>query len=149
MDTIFNALGCKEQDKKRLDVFQLTYSAAEWWEAEKAAFGEETIGRLSWVDFKTKFLGKYFPDFEKNKKEKEFIDLVQGTRTVQEYTIQFERLSRFSPHIVDTLVKRNKRFIRGVNTTIQGHMMNSFAQSFESIVEHATNLEVMYGTSQQ
>ena len=56
MDTIFNALGYEDQDKKRLAVFQLTYSTAKWWEAEKAASGEEVIGRLSWVDFKTKFL---------------------------------------------------------------------------------------------
>ena len=82
MDTIFNTLGYEEQDKKRSAVFQLTYSAAEWWEAEKSASGEEAIGRLSWVDFKTKFLGKYFPNSKKDKKEKEFIDLVQGTRTV-------------------------------------------------------------------
>ena len=107
MNIIFNALGCEEQDRKRLAVFQLTYSAAEWWEAEKAAYNKEAIWHLSWVDFKTKFLGKYFPD-SKNDKEKEFIDIVQGTRTVQEYTVQFERLSRFAPHMVDTLVKRNK-----------------------------------------
>ena len=64
----FYALGCEEQDKKRLAVFQLTYSAAEWWEVEKAASGEEVIVCLSVVDFKTKFLGKYFPNSEKGKK---------------------------------------------------------------------------------
>ena len=57
-------------------MFQLAYFAAEWWEAEKAASGEEKIRRLSQVDFKTKFLGKCFPDSEKDKKENEFIDLV-------------------------------------------------------------------------
>ena len=55
------------------------YSAVEWWEAEKAASGKEAIELLSWVDFKAKFLGKYFPDSEKAKKEKEFIDHMQGT----------------------------------------------------------------------
>ena len=100
------------------------------------------------MDFKIKFLEKYFPNSEKDKKEKEFIDLVQGIRIVQEYTVQFERLSRFAPHMVDTPIKRNKQYVHRLNKTIQGHMMNLFAQSFESIVEHATNLEVMYGTAQ-
>ena len=68
---------------------------------------------------------------------------------MQEYTVQFKRLSRFAPHIVDTPVKRKKRYVRGLNKTIQGHMMNSFAQSFESIGEHATNLEAIYGISEQ
>ena len=87
MDTIFNALGCEEQDKKRLAVFQLTYFVVEWCEAEKADFGKEAIRRLSWVGFKNEFLGKHFPDSKKDKKEKQFIDLLQGTRTVQEYTV--------------------------------------------------------------
>ena len=53
MDTMFNALECGEQDKKRLAIFQLTYSAAEWWEAEKAALGDATIRRMNWEAFKT------------------------------------------------------------------------------------------------
>lgn len=47
MDTMFNALECGEQDKKRLAIFQLTYSAAEWWEAEKAALGDTAIRRMN------------------------------------------------------------------------------------------------------
>ena len=137
MHTIFNALGCKEEDKKTSGVFQLTYFVAEWWEAEKTASCEEAIGRLSWLDFKTKFLGKYSLDLENEKKEKEFIDLMQGTRIVQ-----------ICPAHSGYSVKRNKRYVRGLSKTIQGHMMNLFEQSFKSIVEHATNLEYMYGTSQ-
>ena len=84
----------------------------------RVASGEEKIRRLSWEKFKAMFLGNYFPTSERDKKEKEFIDLVQGTRKVQEYTGQFEQLSRFAPHIVDTQVKRNKRYIRGLNKII-------------------------------
>ena len=47
METIFSALECGDADKKRLAVFQLTYSAAEWWEAEKATLGDEAIRRLN------------------------------------------------------------------------------------------------------
>ena len=75
MDTMFNALDCGEQDKKRLAIFQLTYSAAEWWEAEKAALGDAAIRRMNWEASKTKFLGKYFPQSERDKKEREFMDL--------------------------------------------------------------------------
>ena len=82
-------------------------------------------------------------------KEKEFVDLVQGIQIVQEYIVQFKRLSKFASHMVDTSMKRNKQYVRGLNKTIQGHMMNSFAQSFEFIVEHVTNLETMYDTSKQ
>ena len=76
MDTMFNALECGEQDKKRLEIFQLTYSVAEWWEAEKAALGDAATRRMNWEAFKTKFLGEYFPQSKRDKKEREFMDLV-------------------------------------------------------------------------
>ena len=82
MDKIFNTLGWEVQYKKRLAVFLLAYSTVKWCEAKKATSGEEVIGRLSWVHFKTKFLGKYFPNLQKDKKEKEFIDLMQRTRSM-------------------------------------------------------------------
>ena len=83
-------------------MFQLTYSVVEWWEVKKVASRVEEIGRLSYEECKAKLLGKYSPISKKDKKEKKFIDLVQGSRTVQDYMVQFERLSRFTPHIVDT-----------------------------------------------
>ena len=61
MDTMFNALECGEQDMKRLAIFQLTYSATEWWEAEKTSLGDAAIRRMNWDAFKAKLLGKYFP----------------------------------------------------------------------------------------
>ena len=67
----------------------MTYSNTKWGEAKKAALGEKAIGQLIWDEFKTKFLGYYFPISEREKKEKEFSDLVYGTHTVQDYTIQF------------------------------------------------------------
>ena len=60
MDTIFSTLECDEQDKKSLAIFQLTYSATEWWEAEKATHGEEVTRSITWNAFKVRFLGKYF-----------------------------------------------------------------------------------------
>ena len=39
METIFRAIECGDHEKKRLAVFQLTYSTAEWWEVEEASMG--------------------------------------------------------------------------------------------------------------
>ena len=64
----------------------MTYAVANGWEAEEATLGAEAIRRMTWVTFKERFLAKYFLLVERNLKKKEFMELTQGNRTVQEYT---------------------------------------------------------------
>ena len=70
MDSIFKTIKCSETDKCRLAIFQLTYAAADWWESKIATLGDDVIRRMNWTTFCERFLGKYFPEVEKNKKEK-------------------------------------------------------------------------------
>ena len=93
MDCIFETMDCNEIEKRRLAVFQLTYTTADWWDAERATIGEDAAKEMTWIEFRERFLEKYFPETEKYQREKEFIELVQGNMTVREYTTQFERLS--------------------------------------------------------
>ena len=86
MDMIFKTIMCSDIEKKCLVVFQLTYSAADWWDAIKSTIGEDVARRMTWTSFKTKFLEKYFPCSERNKRKKEFVELVQGNMTVPKYT---------------------------------------------------------------
>ena len=118
MDSIFRAIDCSEVEKRRLATFQLTYTAIDWWEAEKATLGAETIRRMTWVTFKERFLAKYFPLVERNLKKKKFMELTQGNRTVQEYTTQFERMSRFAYHMIDTPAKKNEQYHQGLSLTL-------------------------------
>ena len=60
------------------------------------------------------------------------MDLVQGELSVQEYTVQFERLSHFAPHLIDAPEKKNKKYVRGLTMSIQGHAMSSITQPFET-----------------
>ena len=43
MEAIFDTLECSEIDKRRMATFQLTFAAADWWEAEKATLGPDGI----------------------------------------------------------------------------------------------------------
>ena len=47
MDIIFETIECSDIEKKRLAVFQLTYSAADWWDAVKATIGEDAARRMT------------------------------------------------------------------------------------------------------
>ena len=77
MDLIFETIECNELDKLRLGVFQLTFSAADWWEAEKNMVGAEAVWRMPWKEFKVIFLEKYFPEEERDQEEKNFLSFVQ------------------------------------------------------------------------
>ena len=48
------------------------------------------------------FRNKYMPAAYRNAKVKEFTNLRQGTMTVSEYEVKFDRLSRYAMHLVAT-----------------------------------------------
>lgn len=49
---------------------------------------------ITWENFKTKFLEKYFPIDAHGKKETMFLDLKRGNMTIAAYEAKFEELSR-------------------------------------------------------
>ena len=82
MDRIFETMECTESNKRRLATFQLTFAVADWWEAEKAIIGNVAACTMTWIAFCERFLEKFFPEDERDQKEKEFMELTQGGKTV-------------------------------------------------------------------
>ena len=149
MDRIFETMDCNEIEKRRLAVFQLTYAAADWWDAERAIIGEDAAKEMTWTEFRERFLEKYFPETENHQREKEFIDLVQGNMTVQEYTTRFERLSRFAPYMVDTQKRRVRKYTQGLRSHLRRYLIEHQDRRFEDIVGMATALEQDYENSEK
>ena len=96
---------------------------------------------MTWTVFCERFLEKFFPEDEKDQKEKEFIELTQGGKIVWEYVIQFERLSRFTLHMVDTPQKKIKKFHRRLDTHLRHITLGHLEQTFEALVRLASSLE--------
>ena len=110
----------------------MTYAAGDWWESEKATLSPYTIRKMTWAIFQERLLEKYFSQAKKNKKEKEFIKIVQGNMTVREYTTQFKRLSRFASYMVHTAAKKNCKYQQGLNLSLC--TISYISQSFEALV---------------
>ena len=96
---------------------------------------------MPWTTFRERFLEKYFPQAKKNKRENEFIELVQGNKTVMEYTTQFERLSQFAYYMIDTPEKKNRKYHQGLVSSLCRLTLVHLNQSFEVLVDFATGLE--------
>jgi len=75
------------------------------------------------------------------KKEREFLHLEQGTKSVREYTIQFDRLSRFGRHLISTPQQKIRKFHRGLDPNLRNLNRGHLDQSFESLVRLAIGLE--------
>lgn len=141
LEDIYEVLECTEIEKRRLAAFQLAGDARNWWGLVKSTMGERAVNNMNWTAFKRKFMDKYFPETERESKELEFIQLEQDTMTVTEYQKKFEALSRYAPHLIDTPIRRARKFANGLTPAIRRMVIGNSRKSYEDIVEEALNLE--------
>jgi hypothetical protein len=76
-----------------------------------ADLGSETT--ISWEVFKHEFNQHFFPRVVHMVKAREFLDLVQGERSVIEYAAKFLQLSCFGLYLIPTEEKKAKKLERG------------------------------------
>ncbi|XP_072064188.1 uncharacterized protein [Arachis hypogaea] len=75
--------------------YQLVGEAQPWWQVECRLLQLQNA-EVPWDVFRTAFYRKYFPEFVREAKEMELMQLKQGSMSVAEYTNKFEELCRFS-----------------------------------------------------
>lgn len=101
-------------------IFALHNKADHWWEA-KARLLRRSLGTrpITWKAFVDAFYEKYFSWSMANQMEQEFLNLIQGNKSVAEYEGKFNALSRFAPTQVDIEDKRCRRFLEGLRPFIR------------------------------
>ena len=72
-------------------------------------------GLIEWEEFKKAFHGKYFPCERREVKVEEFINLKQGNRSVEEYSLKFSMLFRYAPSFMYNPRDEMSRFVMGVS----------------------------------
>ncbi|XP_075524554.1 uncharacterized protein LOC142556956 [Primulina tabacum] len=105
-----------------------------WWEATKVTINVQT---LKWNEFKDLFYDKYFPSDVKARKVKEFLELKQGTMSMNDYILKFEEGSLFVPFIASNDKDGAEHFMRGLRAEIRRDVRMSKANSYKEIVEKA------------
>ncbi|GFY93922.1 hypothetical protein Acr_09g0003680 [Actinidia rufa] len=138
----------------KLVACQLSGEANEWWKSvlatRKASRGlartaenvnEPDVENMTWAEFEAIFEDQYFPESFKDMLREQFERLEQGAMTVSEYAMKFQALSRFAPELLSTEEKKCKRFIRGLDDSIQKFVMSGGHTNFAAVLELARNLE--------
>ncbi|XP_058189251.1 uncharacterized protein LOC131306839 [Rhododendron vialii] len=95
---------------------------------------------MTFDEFETLFLDKYFPTPLRLVKEQEFLNLKQGTMTVTQYTTKFEELSRYALATIATEDKKARRFEWGLTTARRAVVSQAFP-TYAGAVKCALRLE--------
>ena len=129
---------CTEAQKLNFATFLLVTEAEYWW----MGMQQQMINRakdVNWVNFRTRFLEKYFPDSAKHEREAEFLTLQQGSLSVH-YVERFEYLSRFYSQTV-TEEWRCRKFEGGLKHELRRFIVPLRVREFPILVEQAKSVE--------
>jgi hypothetical protein len=127
----------RDGDRVALTTYQLKGEARYWWELIEAT---HDVAAMTFAQFETLFLDKYFPTPIRLAKEQEFMTLKQGTMTVTQYAAKFEELSRYAPTAVADEDKKARRFEWGLTTARRAVVAQTFP-TYSRVVQCALRLE--------
>ena len=140
MEKAFELMGSNDGQKVTLAVYQLQGSAYDWWLMEQRR-NEENADPMTWDRFKTALTDKYFPRTIRVQKERDFIRLEQGDRTVVEYEAEFVRLSKYAPTLVADEISRPRRLEEGLGENIRHVVANFELTTYEQVLNKALVVE--------
>ena len=96
---------------------------------------------MTWAEFHELFMGKYFSDTARHARAQEFLELRQGTMTVQEYVGRFMELARFADDYAATDLAKVKRFKNGLKLSIRGRIVGLRLHNMDSMVGTTLTIE--------
>ena len=140
MEKIFSYMEYTEEQKVKYDLYVMEGDAEQWWDAEKAVLPDGGR-RLRWAEFLERFLAHYVPDSERTRRASEFMHLVQGKMTVEEYDAKFRSLSRFVPWIRTNPQERARKFQEGLKFSIRRGLTPFMLHDYGEMLDRARMIE--------
>ena len=107
--------------------YRLHDIAANWYESWQLSRGEGAAPAV-WDEFVEAFLAHFLPPEIRRARVHRFIHLKQHGRSVREYTLEFDSLARYAPHIVANMDDRVHQYIMGLDTYLIDSCMSMAAQ---------------------
>ncbi|XP_073061747.1 uncharacterized protein [Primulina eburnea] len=142
IEQIFVTAPCARSAWLRLATFQLSRNVLLWWQTTEA--GLRAQGRtVDWDVFRSRFLDKYFSIAARQKKEREFEDLRQGSMSVAEYESRYSALLKYVPHVATNVHAKMRHFLRGLKLELFDRVQSNNPISFEDAVTRAEMAELV------
>ncbi|EPS67647.1 hypothetical protein M569_07127, partial [Genlisea aurea] len=132
-------LGVPDELKTSLAVQWFDGRAEAWWNSVETSLmtGMET----DWNRFKQIFLDHFFPKELRNRKRREFSQLVQGDEKVMKYLEKFQELGRYAPKVMNDEEEKIQKFYDGLSGKIRVHLTGLRNPTFAEVVNFAIEVE--------
>jgi hypothetical protein len=139
MEKKFRLIRCTETQKSLFAAQQLRGPATTWWGNFVAI--QPAGHQVTWDEFKLAFREHYIPEGVLHMKKEEFMRLKQGGYTVMQYLNKFKHLSQYAIDQVNTDLKKNNCFMRGLNDRLQRKMATCLDLTYSKAVSTALAVE--------
>jgi hypothetical protein len=96
---------------------------------------------VPWGEFRTAFHGHHLSAGTMHCKLAEFLDLHQGNHSVYEYIQEFNNLTQYGSHHVDTDAKKAELFRKGLTIQLQDRLILSQNLSYNELASAAIDQE--------
>jgi hypothetical protein len=136
---LHDTLKCMNEKRLKHTVLRLTGEALKWWKSQVELIGPDVV--ITWERFVEEFNRQYFPRFQKQSRAIEFQNLVQGTMTVEQYSIKFTELARFGINLISDEVSKTERFENGLNSRIKERVVCHEIKNYVRLVNIASLAE--------
>lgn len=123
---------------KKVDIatFYLRGEAKKWWKQVRRVYTLD--------EFKTMLSARFYPEALRKRKMQEFLDLRQGSLTVQEYTDRFNDLAPYAKAIVPTELDLTERYESGFNDTLASLVVGNPTKTFNEAYNRALSISTGY-----
>ncbi|KAE8721419.1 Detected protein of unknown function [Hibiscus syriacus] len=137
-ERIMDEMDLRPEQKLKGALTMLKKESFRWWQSIS---GSIPRNQLTWDLFKTRFRSRYIGERYLQERRQEFQNLEQGNMSVMDYEVEFIRLSRYAPGLVDTETDRCLRFENGLRYEIRSRVVTHRERNFDALVEIAKTAE--------
>ncbi|XP_038896366.1 uncharacterized protein LOC120084630 [Benincasa hispida] len=117
IEKYFEVMRCPKNRKVSLATFLLQKQAEDWWKLLKNRRGNQE--EICWEEFRKAFFERFYPRSFRDRKQDEFLQLMQGNMTIVEYELKYTKLSKYALNIVVDEKERCRRFETGLRQEIR------------------------------
>ncbi|XP_012848000.1 PREDICTED: uncharacterized protein LOC105967959 [Erythranthe guttata] len=96
----------------------------------------------TWANFVHKVDENFIPQSVKNVRERDFMNLTQGTMAVARYEARFNYLICYAPHYMNDKTRKVRKFVEGLNLELRLAIISSDATSYSTTINNAMRVEL-------
>ena len=106
---------------------------------EETTLWDRDVRDVTWAEFKTLFLGKFFPRYSRDRQYQEFPTLSQEDSSMEEYTSRFAELRRFAPHQDER--EMAMKYVSGLSYRLRIHVVSLCYENVDRVITAAMSVE--------